>query len=97
MGLKSFFAGFLACLTLICGCAATYPYKYYGLAAASYQGRLLGDKPENDLDLLICTPTPQDAAPCIVMRSPDYLRLKADYKTLIEALNRCQSGGRSGD
>jgi hypothetical protein len=75
----------------LCACAATtFPYKYYALKADSYEGSLLGPKPEDDLPLSVCAPTAQDKAPCITVRRAEFLRIKSEYLDLIEQLQACQ-------
>lgn len=96
-----FSTGFVACLFLV-GCAgASYPYKYYGLAAASFQGSLLGPGPKDDVDLMKCEPTAANARPCIVMFTDAFLRSKSDYLNqqtrIIDLERQLQQCGRKGD
>lgn len=93
--------GFGACLLLV-GCAgASYPYKYYGLAAASFQGSLVGPEPKDDVDLKKCEPTSANARPCIVIFTDVFLRAKEDYlnqqNRIIDLERQLQQCGRRGD
>lgn len=81
-----------AILVTACGAAASYPYRYYVLQANSYQGKLLGNKPENDLALSVCAPEPGKQGKCMVMLKDAYLQLKADYLDLQAKLAACQRG-----
>jgi hypothetical protein len=84
------------------GCASltTFPYQWYGLQAASYNGTLLGPTPADDQALALCNPvqpSPQPSSPphagaCVVMVSSEFYRLKADYETLENSLSDCQAG-----
>lgn len=77
---------------LITSCAAvTFPYKYYGMSAESYKGKLLGPTEKDDLDLAMCEPTTADMSPCTVMTSAAYMALKQDYVDKVSQLNNCQS------
>jgi hypothetical protein len=84
------------------GCASltTFPYHWYGLQAASYNGTLLGPMPADDQALQLCNPlapSPEPSASphpgaCVVMVSSEFYKLKADYETLENNLNDCESG-----
>lgn len=92
MGLRkgSFAAGFITCALLFVGCAATFPYQYYGLSADSYKGRLLGPDPKDDVDLALCEPKASDPRPCSVMFTERFLALKQEYKDLQNRLKNCE-------
>lgn len=81
-----------ALLATACGAAASYPYRYYVLQANSYQGKLLADKPENDLALAVCAPEAGKQGKCMVMLKDAYLQLKSDYLDLQNRLAACQRG-----
>lgn len=82
---------------LLLGCAgAVFPYKYYALDAQSYEGFLRGPDPKDDVKLSDCTPTAADKAPCIVMKSADFIRAKTDYKDMQNRLQKCEQP-RTGD
>lgn len=91
-----FVLGFASCLLLV-GCAgASFPFRYYGLAAASFEGKMLGPKPEQDLDLKACQPTAQDAGPCVVLFTKDFLSIKREYLDMQNRLIECEKP-RKGD
>lgn len=75
-----FFSGIMlsACLA-----SNLFPFKYYALNANSYEGSLIGPTTDQDLLLKMCAPTEADKAPCLVMFTSDFLRLK-------EAHMKCQ-------
>lgn len=71
---------------LLAGCAAaSFSYKYYGMQIASYDGKLLGVKPEDDKDFTICKDNQ-----CVVMLTNDFFALKQDYMDLQNKLIACQ-------
>jgi hypothetical protein len=91
MGLK-FKHGLAIGVLIPLGCASVpFPYKYYELDAKDYAGQLIGAKPSDDLPLSICEPTAQDKHPCMVLKTSEVLRMKADYKILEDELRACQS------
>lgn len=68
-------------------------YRFYVLRAMSYDGKLISDKPENDLALSVCTPTATDKAPCILMMRNEFYLLKRDFQDLQIKLDSCQRNG----
>jgi len=88
------FVGALA-VTACGGGAASFPFRYYGLKAKSYEGRLEGATDKDDLPLSRCAPTEGNATPCQVMLSPEVQRLKTAYRNLQieneELQRRCPS------
>jgi len=79
-------------LLLSCASAsARFPYRYYAIQATSYDGRLLGDKAENDISFTVCEPRDGRLAPCLVMLKDEYLQLKADYEALVEKVSCYES------
>lgn len=74
-----------------CGTPA-FNYKFYALDSTSYVGWLRGPKPENDLDLRECEPHSGNKAPCMVVKTRDYLILKKDYLDTKIALETCERG-----
>lgn len=96
MGLKDFGLGLIAGLCLF-GCAgAAFPYRYYALDAESYSGSLRGPEPKDDISLLECRPSDSDKAPCMVMRTDSFLKVKLEYKDMQDKLKACERGGRHG-
>lgn len=81
-----------ALLATSCGAAASFPYRYYILRAESWEGKLEGAKPEQDLPLAVCKPEPGKQGKCITMLKDPYLQLKADYLDLQTKLKDCQKG-----
>lgn len=87
---RSFAFGMLFML-LALGCAGMqFPYKYYGIDAVSYEGKLLGPEPKDDIDFKMCAPTEFDKSPCIVMKTKDVLTLKLDYLETAAKLKQCE-------
>ena len=83
----------LGVLLAVCGCAAaSFPYRYYVLAPVNFEGKLIGAKPADDLDLTVCKPEPGKQAKCLVMLKDAYMQLKADYQNLQQQLSDCQRG-----
>lgn len=73
------------------GCAGmAFVYNYYGLSAASYDGKLLAVDPKNDKDLSECAPDAQIKGKCIVMFSSEFYALKQDYLNVQQELSDCQ-------
>lgn len=86
---KSFLAGFMACLLIVlAGCA--WGYRSYYLRMATYDGKLIADRVENDLPLTFCTPTQVDKNPCVVMFREEFYKLKRTYERMRIELNDCQ-------
>jgi hypothetical protein len=56
-----------------------FPYFYYSLDANSYEGQMRGPKPADDIPLQSCYPTDGNKAPCVVMFTSAFLRLKEDH------------------
>jgi hypothetical protein len=71
--------GFISGLILSACVSATFPFKYYTLEAKSYEGRLLGPIADKDLLLSMCSPSEADKAPCMVLFTSEFLRLKDAY------------------
>ena len=76
---------------LMMACTA-WNYHEYTISAESYEGKLLGPKPENDIPFSDCKPTAADLAPCIAIKTAEFLRLKQDYIDTQNALKACQHG-----
>ena len=72
--------GFLLGVTISACVASTFPYKFYALEADSYNGVLKGPTTADDTVLSMCRPTDQDKAPCLVMFTSAFLRLKESYQ-----------------
>lgn len=82
---------------LLFGCAgASFPYRYYGLDAQSYDGWLRGEKPEDDLKLGECMPNDSDKSPCVVFKTDAMLRMKQEYQDMELRLRKCEKP-RTGD
>lgn len=82
-------------LGLICGlavvaCAATFPYRHYGLDAASYDGNLLGPESKDDLPLRVCAPDDQAKGKCVVLLTEEFFRMKQDYLDTKQRLIDCE-------
>ncbi len=88
------FASAIIVLGILSACAFTpkFPYKYYALDAMNYDGTLKGPKPSDDRNLKECQPTEGNKAPCVVLFTPTFLKLKEDHKDLQNQLFECQQG-----
>jgi hypothetical protein len=80
----------LACVLGLLGCASTFPYRYYGLDARSYEGTLLGDKPKHDLPFSVCAPDAADKGKCAVILRTELEKLMRDYAEMRERLKACE-------
>ncbi len=88
-GIKFCF-GFLLGL-LIVGCAGvSFPYKWYYPEPASFDGVLLGDKPEHDLPLSVCQKDAQGNHGCVTMLKADFKALYTDYLDTKQRLISCE-------
>lgn len=76
----------------LAACAATFPYKYYGLQCEICEGTLTRKEPVDDLPLAICRPDNTDKNKCIVMIQAEYERLYADYMDIQGRLEKCEKG-----
>lgn len=84
--------GFITGL-IISGClSAEFPFKYYTLEAKSYDGKLLGPIADKDLLLSMCSPSEADKAPCLVLFTAEFLRLKDSYLKCQVDLKAAQRG-----
>lgn len=85
--------GLLLGITLAaCRADKLFPYFYYSLDAMTYTGDLRGPEPADDIPLKSCMPTDADKAPCMVMFTSAFLRLKeAHIKSQIDLID-CQKG-----
>lgn len=72
------------------GCAG-FTFRYYGLAAAHYDGSLLGPSADKDVPFSKCAPSEADKGPCVVMFTSEFFALKQDYLNIKAALKECQS------
>ena len=89
MGLKRRFA--LAAMIIgSFGSCSSFPYKHYGLDAASYEGSLSGPEPKDDLPLSVCTPTEQEQGKCMVMLREEFYRMKQEYEDMQKRLKACE-------
>lgn len=88
MGLKHFSLGLLLGIVLI-GCAG-FSYRYYGLDLPSYDGTLLGPKPEDDISFSVCKPDDQSKGKCVVLKADEFFRLKQEYQDMQERLKACE-------
>lgn len=78
---------FSACLA-----SSSFPFHYYALSAASYEGKLVGPSEDKDLLLSMCAPKEGDKAPCMVMLTSDFMRLKESHLKCQTDLDASQRG-----
>lgn len=72
--------------------ASKFPFRYYTLNADSYDGSLLGPTDSQDVALKMCAPTESNRAPCLVLFTSEFLRLKESYIKCQIDLDRAQRG-----
>lgn len=82
------------CLGLfLSGCvSATFTYNWYYPEFLSYEGKLLGKKPSDDLDGKICMRDARGNSGCVVMLKPEFMALYTDYLDIQNRLVRCERG-----
>lgn len=87
----------LGAITLV-SCAG-FSYRFYGLDATSYEGKLLGPDEKDDLALSVCAPEAQERGKCVVLLRDEFFRFKQDYETSVQRvkdleaqLRECQAG-----
>lgn len=85
----NFALGLILGITLV-GCSA-WSYRYYGLDLPSYEGKLLGPKPEQDKPFSVCKPDDVMKGKCVVMIQDEFFRMKQDYEETKKMLKQCQS------
>lgn len=72
--------GIVLGMTISACVASSFPYKFYALDANSYEGSLKGPTDQDDILMSMCRPTEQDKAPCLVMFTSAFMRLKESYQ-----------------
>lgn len=86
----------LALLALLLVSCAAFSYRYYGLDVEAVtdadKGKLLGPKPEDDLPLTACKATSDNKAPCVVLTTEEFFKLRRDYNDVVEKLKACEAG-----
>ena len=75
-----------------CLASSPFPFRYYALNAASYEGQLVGPTEDKDLLFSMCAPSEGDKAPCMVMLTADFMRLKESYLKCEIDLDAAQRG-----
>ena len=76
---------------LVTGCiSATFNFKWYYPEFLSYEGKLLGKRPSEDLDSKICQRDQQGNSGCVVMLKAEFQALYLDYLDLQNKLIRCE-------
>lgn len=95
MGLKSFIVGILVALSISACGSLKFFYKFY---IFDYENNMLrGSVESEDLKTDICAKNPDNKYKCVVMKIPDFYRLKTDYEkqkqrivTLERQLSSCR-------
>jgi hypothetical protein len=87
-------AGFLMGVVTVSACASlpVFPFKYYSLDAENYTGTLKGPDASQDVDFKRCLPNSQDAAPCMVMFTASFLKMRDEYLEMKVDLKACEAG-----
>jgi hypothetical protein len=78
----------------VASCASSFPHRWYGLDAASYEGKLLGEEEKDDLPLHLCQPDDVTKGKCVVMLVDEFHRMREKYVELQEMLKACQEGSK---
>ena len=82
--------GVLTLMLLQATACASFQYRYYGLAPASYEGWLLAREAKDDLPLKVCEPDDVVKGKCVVMLVDEFERMRAEREELIQRLKKCQ-------
>lgn len=90
--MKSFIVGIICGVLLLSCASAAISYNYYGLAADSYDGKLLGVDESKDLPLSICEPDAKVKGKCVVMLKAEFFKMKSDLDQTREKLISCERG-----
>ena len=91
---RNFILGLILGL-FISGCvSATFSYQWFYPEFMSYEGKLLGKKPSEDLDGKICQKDAAGNHGCVVMLKPEFQALTLDYmdtqNRLVDCQRKCQ-------
>lgn len=85
MGMKKSFAVGLL-LGFLTGCGTLgFSYKFYGIQAVSYEGKLLGPKSDDDIPFEKCKNNG-----CVAMLKGEFFKLKSDYEQTSQKLKDCE-------
>ena len=87
---------FALILLLFLVSCASFSYRFYFLRAASYDGKVIADKPENDIPFSRCQPSEKDQNPCVVMFREEFYRMKGDFQDMRLRLDACERNGGGG-
>lgn len=85
----------LSILSSCVSCSSVMSYKYYGLGELPdqcYDAKLWDKTGGQDLNFLICKPTPDSKSPCIVMSAEEFFKMKQDYLDTKNKLRDTQRG-----
>ncbi len=88
--MKNFCLGMLFAFGLVACAAAKFNYNYYGLQAASYDGKLLAVNPKDDVDFSVCAPDEHVKGKCVLMLAQPFYAMKADFLDTKNKLIECQ-------
>lgn len=89
---KSFILGAVSCLILIGCISAQFNYNWFYPELLSYDGKLLGKRPSEDLDAKICAKDVNGNHGCVVMLKHEFQDLYSDYLDTKNRLIRCERG-----
>lgn len=81
-------AALLSFALMACG---SFQYRYYGIDAQSWEGRLLARDEKDDLPLRTCEPDDQVKGKCVVMLVDEFERMRAEREELVERLKKCRN------
>ena len=83
--------GLLLLFLALTSCAATFPYRWYGLDCGQCEGKLLAKDEKDDLPLTTCLPDEDGKGKCGVFTFQELDRLRSDYAEMRERLKACDS------
>lgn len=86
---KNLFVSLLLTACLLSCASFAFNYRYYELDVAN--GMLIGDKPEHDEPIAVCSPIPNDKFPCFVVKGTEWFKIKRDYEELSQRLKACET------
>jgi len=76
-------------LLVLTSCAASFPYRWYGLDCQECAGTLLAKDKKDDLPLSTCLPDADGKGTCAVLTFTEMDRLRSDYMEMQERLKAC--------
>lgn len=93
--MRAQYAFSLLILSVLLGCAMTWPYRTYvpELKEKVADSMLRAKEPENDLPLSVCLPDVDGVASCYVIRREVYRAIVKERGELLKRLEYCERYG----